>query len=148
MRTVPKSRRNPQYNSDVLARTLPGAGVSYRHEPALGGFRRVQPDSPNGGWRHPSFRGYADYMAGDEFRDALLRLELQAEAEPTAVMCAETLWWRCHRRMIADALVARGRPVLHLGVGAEPVVHELTRFAVVDAGGRITYPPAPGDESA
>lgn len=145
MRTVPKSRRNPQYNSDALTGALPDAGISYRHEPDLGGFRRVQPGSPNGGWQHPSFRGYADYMMTAEFGDALVRLERQARAEPTVVMCAETLWWRCHRRLIADALVARGLPVLHLGLGSEPVAHALTRFALPGAGGRLTYPSAHDD---
>jgi uncharacterized protein (DUF488 family) len=142
VRSVPRSRRHPQFERDALAASLADSSIGYRHEPALGGFRRPRPESPNGGWEHPAFRGYADYMAGDEFEAALERLQQGARERPTTVMCAEAQWWRCHRRLIADALVVRGRTVLHLGVRAEPVAHELTPFAIHGAGHTLTYPPA------
>lgn len=142
VRTVPRSRRNPQYEREALSASLPAAGVAYRHEPALGGFRRPSADSPNGGWEHPSFRAYADYMLGDDFRAALDTLDDGARRDPTAIMCAEAQWWRCHRRLIADALTVRGWEVLHLGLGARPVRHQLTPFAVVSDGGELRYPPA------
>lgn len=144
VRTVPRSRRNPQFNRDALASSLSEYGIAYRHEPALGGFRRPRPDSPNGGWDHPAFRGYADHMASAEFGQALERLEDLARADRTSVMCAEAQWWRCHRRLIADALLVRGWEVLHLGLRSDPVPHELTPFAVVGADGTLTYPPAQG----
>lgn len=140
VRSMPRSRRNPQFEGEALQRSLPAAGVAYDRAAALGGFRRPRPDSPNAGWDHPSFRGYADYMASAEFTTALEDLQLQARARPTCVMCAEAQWWRCHRRLIADALVVRRWRVSHLGLGATPVDHELTPFAVVD-GATITYPP-------
>jgi uncharacterized protein (DUF488 family) len=144
VRTVPRSRRNPQFNSDALAATLAGHGLGYVHERDLGGFRRPRPDSVNTGWTVEAFRGYADYMDTDQFRDALARLIDRARQRPTTVMCAEAQWWRCHRRLISDALVIRGWHVLHLGLRAEPVAHELTSFAVVEPGDRLTYPPAQG----
>jgi uncharacterized protein (DUF488 family) len=143
VRTVPRSRRHPQFGREALEQTLPREGIGYRHAPALGGFRRARPDTPNGGWEHPAFRGYADHMDTPGFAAALAELEDEARAVATCVMCAEAQWWRCHRRLIADALVVRGWRVLHLGVGARPGEHALTSFAVVD-GGRITYPPAQG----
>ena len=144
VRTVPRSRRNPQFNSEALASSLGERGIDYHHEQALGGFRRPLPDSPNGGWKEPAFRGYADYMQTPEFAAALERLVAIARANPTSIMCAEAQWWRCHRRLIADALVVRGWEVLHLGLRREPVPHELTPFAVVGADGTLTYPPAQG----
>lgn len=145
VRTVPRSRHNPQYEGEALAVGLDAEGIEYRHERALGGFRRPRPDSVNTGWRVSAFRGYADYMASDEFKAALARLEELAAERATSVMCAEAQWWRCHRRLIADALVVRGWRVLHLGVRAEPVEHELTQFAVVGREGTISYPPAQGE---
>jgi uncharacterized protein (DUF488 family) len=142
VRTAPGSRRNPQFARDALSRSLARQGIDYLHEPALGGFRRPRPDSPNGGWEQPAFRGYADHMGSDEFRAALERLERLARERPTSVMCAEAQWWRCHRRLIADALVAHGWRVLHLGLGPTPAEHELTEFAVVAADGTLSYPPA------
>lgn len=140
VRTVPRSRRHPHFAGEALALSLPAAGVAYVHAPALGGFRRPRRDSPNGGWEHPAFRGYADHMASEEFAVALAALEDRARGRATCVMCAEAQWWRCHRRLIADALTVRRWEVLHLGLsGAEPPRHELTPFAVVD-GTRITYP--------
>jgi len=141
VRTVPRSRRNPQFASDALEHSLGESGIGYVHEQGLGGFRKPRPDSPNEGWEHPAFRGYADYMASPEFAEALERLERAAAERPTATMCAEAQWWRCHRRLIADALTVRGWRVLHLGLKPEPVEHELTPFAVVAPDGTLTYPP-------
>jgi uncharacterized protein (DUF488 family) len=98
----------------------------------------------NTGWEHPAFRGYADHMASSEFRDGLDALQALGRERPTCVMCAEAQWWRCHRRLIADALVARGWQVLHLGLRREPIVHELTEFAVVGSDGTLTYPSPQG----
>jgi uncharacterized protein (DUF488 family) len=145
VRSVPRSRRHPQFNSDELASTLPALGVDYRHEKALGGFRRPAADSPNRGWEHPAFRGYADYMATPEFAEALARLEGDAAGRATSVMCAEAQWWRCHRRLIADAVTVRGGRVLHLGLSSEPREHELTSFAVPQPDGGLLYPPAQGE---
>jgi uncharacterized protein (DUF488 family) len=140
VRTVPRSRRHPQFAGDALAVSLPERRIEYFHEPALGGFRKPQEDSPNDGWEHAAFRGYADHMASPEFAAALERLERSAAERPTTVMCAEAQWWRCHRRLIADAMTVRGWRVLHLGLKAEPVEHELTPFAVVGPDGTLTYP--------
>jgi uncharacterized protein (DUF488 family) len=141
VRAFPSSRRHPQFNRAVLAEWLPEAGIGYVHMPSLGGRRCPAPDSPNGGWRESGFRGYADYMATEEFRSGLSDLEAAARELPTAIMCAEAVWWRCHRRLIADALVARGWRVEHLGVGEPPPVHQLPEFAAIDPGGTVTYPP-------
>jgi uncharacterized protein (DUF488 family) len=144
VRTVPRSRRHPQFAGDALAATLPERGIEYAHERALGGFRRPLPDSANSGWEHPAFRGYADHMASAEFAEALARLERAAAERPTTVMCAEAQWWRCHRRLIADAMTVGGWRVLHLGLRPDPVEHELTPFAVVGADGKLTYPSPQG----
>jgi uncharacterized protein (DUF488 family) len=145
VRSVPRSRRHPQFTRESLERSLPARGIGYRHEPQLGGFRRPSPDSPNRGWEHQAFRGYADHMASAEFSGALARLEAEARGQPTAVMCAEAQWWRCHRRLIADALLVRGWRVLNLGLAEQPTEHELTPFAVVGADGALTYPPVQGE---
>jgi uncharacterized protein (DUF488 family) len=114
VRTAPGSRRHPQFRREAMAGWLAEAGVAYRWEPELGGFRRPDPASVNYGLRHPAFRGYADYMRSPRFWAALDRLLAEAAA-PTAAMCSETLWWRCHRRLLADAAVlVRGAEVLHL----------------------------------
>jgi uncharacterized protein (DUF488 family) len=145
VRTAPGSRRHPQFGRGPLEAGLGQAGIGYRHEPALGGFRKPRPDSiQNAGWEHPAFRGYADYMATPEFADALERLAREARERPSAVMCAEAQWWRCHRRLIADALLVGGWRVLHLGLRAEPVEHELTSFAVMGEDGILRHPPAQG----
>jgi uncharacterized protein (DUF488 family) len=144
VRTVPRSRRNPQYERDALAAALGGHGIAYVHEAALGGFRHPRPDSINRGWEQPAFRGYADYMQSPEFDAGLARLIALAIDLPTTIMCAEAQWWRCHRRLISDALVIRGWKVQHLGLRAEPVEHELTPFAVVGPGYSLSYPPAQG----
>jgi uncharacterized protein (DUF488 family) len=140
VRTVPSSQRHPQFRSDSLARTLPDRGVAYVHLPQLGGWRRAAADSPNRGWRNLSFRGYADYAMGDEFADGLAQLSELAARLPTAMMCSEALWWRCHRRLIADRLVVAGDPVWHIGSDGRAIAHRLTRFAVVGPHGDITYP--------
>jgi uncharacterized protein (DUF488 family) len=140
VRRFPGSRRNPQYGADALAASLGECGIDYAHAVGLGGFRKPRPDSPNTGWEQPAFRGYADHMASPEFAAALARLEREATERPTAIMCAEAQWWRCHRRLIADALTVRDRRVLHLGLGPEAVEHELTSFAVMGEDGSLTYP--------
>jgi uncharacterized protein (DUF488 family) len=145
VRSVPRSRRHPQFARESLAVSLPERGIEYRHERALGGFRRPRVDSVNGGWEHEGFRGYADYMASDEFAGALWRLIALAGSKRACVMCAEAQWWRCHRRLIADALSVRGWEVWHLGLRAEPVAHQLTPFAVVGPGLELTYPPVQGE---
>jgi uncharacterized protein (DUF488 family) len=142
VRAFPSSRRHPQFNRGALSAWLATAGIGYRHLPGLGGRRAPVPGSPNGGWQERAFQGYADHMRTDEFRRALSELETAARETPTAIMCAEAVWWRCHRRLIADALVVDGWRVEHLGIGAAPIVHELTPFAVVEPDGSITYPPA------
>jgi uncharacterized protein (DUF488 family) len=141
VRRYPGSRRMPRFNREALSRELNSRGLLYHHLPSLGGRRRASPHSPNGGWRVESFRGYADHMASPEFKAGLAALEALASRRPTAMMCAEALWWRCHRRLVSDALMVHGWEVVHIGPGGELTAHELTAFAVADAGG-LTYPPA------
>jgi uncharacterized protein (DUF488 family) len=143
IRTVPKSRRHPHFRSDALARSLPERGIAYTHLPPLGGFRRPRADSPNAAWRNDSFRGYADYAMTGEFAAGLAELRRIAEAERTAMMCSEALWWRCHRRLVADRLVAAGDAVLHIGADGRVSEHELTPMACVSGDGQITYPAEP-----
>jgi uncharacterized protein (DUF488 family) len=115
VRTAPGSRRHPHLARDRLADWLPAAGLGYRWEPRLGGFRRPAPDSPDTLWRHGSFRGYAGHLRTDEAQLALVALATDARTQPTAFLCSETVWWRCHRRLVADALVLlHGLPVAHL----------------------------------
>ena len=142
VRAFPNSRRNPHFNGPVLAEYLRGAGIGYWHLPGLGGRRSPVPGSPNGGWHETAFQGYADHMASPQFQRALTDLAAAARELPTAIMCAEAVWWRCHRRLIADALVVRGWTVEHLGIGDGPAVHELTDFAVVGPDETLMYPPA------
>jgi uncharacterized protein (DUF488 family) len=139
IRTVPRSRRHPHFSADALGRSLPAAGVAYRHFPGLGGLRKPRPDSPNGAWRHDSFRGYADHMQTAEFRDALTDLIGWAGGVGTAIMCAEAVWWRCHRQLTADALLARGLDVCHITSTSPAAAHKLTEFARV-ADGQVQYP--------
>jgi uncharacterized protein (DUF488 family) len=130
----------PHFSRAALAVDLPPLGIEYLHLPELGGLRRPRPDSPNGGWRNDSFRGFADHMGTDTFRVGLDRLaDLAAAGRGVAVMCAEAVPWRCHRNLIADALVVRGVEVGHI-LGPGPArAHAVTPFAHVE-GGRITYP--------
>ena len=139
VRTVPRSRQNPQFNREHLAEFLPRAGIAYRHVPALGGLRKPRPDSPNGGWQVPAFRGYADHALGAEFAAALDELLAWAAEAPTATMCAEAVWWRCHRRIIADWALARGEPVVHLLGPGKSEAGTLTPFAQM-AERQMTYP--------
>jgi uncharacterized protein (DUF488 family) len=141
VRTVPRSRHNPQFNRDTLPDTLQPAGIRYRHLPGLGGLRHPRPDSVNAGWHNESFRGYADYMQTPAFEQNLTQLIQLAQDERTAIMCAEAVPWRCHRSLIADALLVRGIPVEDIMSATKAQPHKLTSFAVVD-GTRITYPPA------
>jgi uncharacterized protein (DUF488 family) len=140
VRTVPRSRRNPQFNRDTLPESLAAVGVGYTHMPGLGGLRRPRLDSPNMGWRNESFRGYADYMQTPEFEEHLRDLIAAAERERVALMCAEAVHWRCHRSLIADALVVRGHRVEHILGAARSQAHVLTKWASVD-GTCIVYPP-------
>ncbi len=139
VRTVPRSRHNPQFNRDSLPATLAPAGIGYRHLPGLGGLRRPLRDSPNSGWRNASFRGYADYMQTPKFSAALDELVELARTRRTAIMCAEAVLWRCHRSLIADALTVRGIAVEHITGEGRSTTHVLTPFARV-AGTSITYP--------
>jgi uncharacterized protein (DUF488 family) len=139
VRTVPKSRRNPQFGQDVLPGSLASAGIGYTHMPALGGLRRSRPDSPNAGWRNASFRGYADHMQTPQFAAALEQLMGMAQKQSIAVMCAEAVPWRCHRSLIADALLVRGIPSEDIASPTRRTPHQLTPFARVK-GTEITYP--------
>jgi uncharacterized protein (DUF488 family) len=143
IRTIPKSRHNPQFNTDALAKSLHDAGIDYVHMKALGGLRKALRDSRNMGWRNASFRGYADYMQTPEFEAGLARAIELATEEPTAFMCAEAVPWRCHRSLVADALVARGIEAMEIVDSSSPKPHKLTPFARVD-GIRVTYPAETG----
>jgi uncharacterized protein (DUF488 family) len=143
VRRFPGSRRMPHFSAESLAAELPRRGIRYLPLKDLGGRRDARPGSPNTGWRVAGFRGYADHMASPEFERALGRLEQEAAACRTAIMCAEGLWWRCHRRLIADALLVRGWRVTHIGPDGRTSPHELTDFAVVEEG-RLKYPPPQG----
>jgi len=142
VRKIPRSRRHPHFNADALARDLPAAGLAYLPLPGLGGLRRPRPQSINTAWRHPSFRAYADYMQTDEFAAHLDALLQRAQRDAIAVMCAEALWWRCHRSLIADALVARGIDVHHIVSADRAEPHVLRPWARVD-GTRVFYPGPP-----
>jgi len=141
VRAYPRSRRHPQFNGDALAAELPSRGIAYRHYPALGGRRAPRPDSPNAGWENDAFRGYADHALTDVFAAALEDLAEHAAATPTAVMCAEGLWWHCHRRLIADRLAAAGWGVHHIAPDGALTEHELPAFAHPQPGGTVLYPP-------
>jgi uncharacterized protein (DUF488 family) len=142
VRKIPRSRRHPHFNADALAAALPEAGLTYVPMPGLGGLRPARAHSVNTAWRNPSFRAYADYMQTAEFAAHLDDLVGHGRRERVAVMCAEALWWRCHRSLIADALVARGLGVRHI-LSAEPAQpHVLRPFARVQDG-RVSYPGPP-----
>jgi uncharacterized protein (DUF488 family) len=139
VRAIPRSRHNPQFNRETLPHMLEADGIAYEHLPGLGGLRRAGKDSMNTGWRNASFRGYADYMLTEEFAQNLGALtELEAR-QKAAIMCAEAVPWRCHRSLIADALVIRGIPVMHIVSATKAEPHRLTSFARVE-GTRIIYP--------
>ena len=139
VRTVPRSRHNPQFNQEALPRALEAEGIRYRHMPGLGGLRHTRKDSLNTGWKNLSFRGYADYMQTAEFARSLEELLALEPACQVVIMCAESVPWRCHRSMIADALTVRGVSVFHLLSAAQSQPHRLTPFARVE-GIEITYP--------
>lgn len=139
VRSIPKSRHNPQFNRETLSAKLRGARISYVHLRKLGGLRHARRDTPNTGWRNASFRGYADYMQTPDFEDGLQRLILLAKRKKTAIMCAEAVPWRCHRSLIADALTVRGIRAEDIISGKGFQIHTLTPFARV-RGDRITYP--------
>lgn len=140
VRSVPKSRKHPQFAMDEMRTWIPArTNARYEWKQQLGGFRKVRPDSDNVALRHPSFRGYADYMQTPQFVDALEDLLREASAARTAIMCSETLWWRCHRRLISDAAVLlHGVTVTHLFAKAKPRPHELTA-GVRKAGSILVY---------
>ena len=140
VRTIPRSRHNPQFNSDVLAATLSAAGIGYAHMKSLGGLRKPERDSINAGWRNESFRGYADYMQSPAFAAAIDELVALGQSQPTAIMCAEAMPWRCHRSLVADALIARGIAAEEIVSTTRTTPHQLTSFAKVN-GTRVTYPP-------
>jgi uncharacterized protein (DUF488 family) len=147
VRTVPRSRHNPQFNRETLSNALAAEAIAYTHLAGLGGLRHARKDSPNTGWRNDSFRGYADYMQTEEFArnlEELCSLETRMQHDQgsnaaTAVLCAEAVPWRCHRSLIADALIARGASVLHIMNAHKAEPHKLTSFAHVE-GTRVTYP--------
>ncbi|HZS77868.1 MAG TPA: DUF488 domain-containing protein [Ktedonobacteraceae bacterium] len=139
VRTVPKSRRNPQFSSDALAASLREAGIAYTHLKQLGGLRHPAKDSPNTGWQNTSFRGYADYMSTPAFEEGLDELKKLAEKKRVAILCAEAVPWRCHRSLIADALTVQGWQVLHIMNRKTAKPHELTAFLQVQDG-KLIYP--------
>jgi uncharacterized protein (DUF488 family) len=139
VRTIPKSRRNPQFSREHLSPALRRAKIHYTHLPGLGGLRRPRPDSINTGWRNTSFRGYADYMQTPEFEASLERCLALAAKESVALMCAEAVPWRCHRSLIADALLARGVESSEITSRIRARPHTLTAWARVRRG-RVTYP--------
>jgi uncharacterized protein (DUF488 family) len=140
IRTVPRSRHNPQFNDAALAGTLTAEHLEYVPMQTLGGLRHARKDSPNTGWRNGSFRGYADYMQTEKFQDALETLIRMSHQKRVAIMCAEAVPWRCHRSLVADALSVRGIPVVEILSESSYRMHKLTPFAQVK-GTQITYPP-------
>jgi uncharacterized protein (DUF488 family) len=138
VRQFPGSRRYPQFGKDALAKSLTDAVISYTHFPDLGGRRRPQPNSPNSAWRNEAFRGYADYMMTPPFTTAVERLLKLACQKRTAIMCAELLWWRCHRSLISDYLKAHGHRVLHIMDTKNPQEHPFTSAARL-INGKLTY---------
>lgn len=134
VRTIPRSRHNPQYNTEALSKSLQQEDLSYKHMPQLGGLRKPKKDSINTGWRNTSFRGYADYMRTDTFWEAFDELIAESRLQHTVIMCAEAVPWRCHRSLIADALVTRGWEVRHIMSETNADRHQLTSFATVTNG--------------
>jgi len=144
VRRFPGSRRYPYFASDALAASLPTHGIAYQWMPRLGGRRKVQPGSPNTAWRNASFQGYADYIATTEFAEGLAELLALAANQRTAMMCAEAVWWRCHRSIIADVLKLRGIEVIHIIDATHTTVHPYTSPArIMD--GRLSYAAPQGE---
>ncbi len=141
VRTIPKSRKVPQFNRDRLEEYLRKNKIMYLHMPELGGLRRALKNSINTGWRNASFRGYADYMQTEEFWKGMDKLLKTAAGEKSAIMCAEALPWRCHRSLIADALLMKGAKVFHILSASSLLEHRMTKFAKV-RNGKIIYPAA------
>lgn len=139
VRTVPKSRYNPQFDQSRISKRLAKHGIEYRHMAGLGGLRHTRKDSPNKAWHNLSFRAYADYMMTDEFKNSLCRLINLSKRKRLVMMCAEAVPWRCHRSLIADALLARGYQVFDLLGRGPPRPHKMTPFAKVRKG-EIRYP--------
>jgi len=142
IRSIPQSRRHPHFGRDALERLLREQSVQYRHFRDLGGLRKPKADSPNAGWKNQAFRGYADHMTTPEFSAAVDALLNFADDGRAAVMCAEAVWWRCHRMLLSDALAARGIDVRHILNQAAAQPHRLTPFAKVD-GTQVWYPSQP-----
>jgi uncharacterized protein (DUF488 family) len=140
IRTIPRSRHNPQFNETALSDSLRAAHFEYMHMPSLGGLRHTHKDSPNTGWHNQSFRGYADYMQTEEFQAAVAALVCMSGEARIVIMCAEAVPWRCHRSLVADALTVRSVPVIEILSETSYRRHKLTPFAHVE-GTRITYPP-------
>jgi uncharacterized protein (DUF488 family) len=139
VRAWPGSKRYPQFNKDALAESLNAHGIRYEHFPELGGKRKSKPDSLNTAWRNASFRGYADYMETKQFQNGIVRLlDTASEAGPIAIMCAEAVWWRCHRSLIADYLTARGVEVLHILGPNKVELHPYTSAARI-VNGELSY---------
>ena len=139
IRTIPRSRRNQQFNRDELELVLPNAGITYTHEKNLGGLRKPKKNSTNSAWKNDSFRGFADYMQTPEFAEAISHLVGVSKCKTTAIMCAEVLPWRCHRSLVADAMTVRGFEVIEIFDKDKSRIHKLTAFSLVE-GERITYP--------
>jgi uncharacterized protein (DUF488 family) len=139
VRAIPFSGRNPQFNQDALSESVEKAEIAYTHIVALGGRRKSRSDSKNTGWRNASFRGYADYMQTPDFQAGMKELAALAIRAPTAIMCAEAVPWRCHRSLIADALVAQGWAVWEIVNEAEPKPHQFPAWARIE-NGQVSYP--------
>ena len=139
VRTIPRSRHNPQFNQEELKLSLHASKIGYVHIPDLGGLRHARKDSPNMGWRNLSFRGFADYMQTKQFKEGLLRLMQLAKKGRIALMCAEAVPWRCHRSLISDALMIRSVNVVHIMSLTQRREHALTPWIKVE-GTNITYP--------
>ena len=138
VRTFPGSRRYPQFNKEALAESLKEAGIEYKHEPRLGGRRKPRPDSHNSAWRNEQFRGYADHMETEEFKNKVRELLELASSKRVAVMCAEAVWWRCHRSLIADYFKAEGHEVIHILDEKKTEEHPFTSAAML-VDGKLSY---------
>jgi len=138
VRRFPGSRRYPHFAREALEQALPAHGIDYRWLPQLGGRRKPAPDSPNSAWRNDAFRGYADHLSSAEFQEGLDQLLALAARRRTAILCAEAVWWRCHRALISDVLKVRGREVMHITDAKHAVVHPYTKAARV-VGGKLSY---------